>query len=226
MDTFREIFDAMNSRIRSPIFGSIAIASAIANWKPLFYLAFAKVPVADRFSFVDEHATFWLGFFWPVVLGFAFAMASPWVALFSAWAAEEPTKRRKIRQTKSADKILTEKLKLEKTRIQFMATEEEAIIDAAKRDEKVKEISDPEIRGDLQRQIDELRESTRREISKAAPKRPEIDPKQTALEDTLRILREEREASIKAEDNYRTKQLNDRIDLIIGQLSNFKSTLG
>ncbi|MEZ5893067.1 MAG: hypothetical protein R3C58_07980 [Parvularculaceae bacterium] len=160
MDSIREIFDALHARIRSPIFGSIAVFFAILNWKALFFLAFANATASDRIQFFDDHTTYWSTLIFPILGGIAFAIASPWIALFSAWAAEEPTTRRKIRQTKSIDKILTEKMRLEKTRIQFLANEESALIEAAKRDEEVKEIADPSIRDELRREIQALREDT------------------------------------------------------------------
>lgn len=157
MDSLREIFDAMNSRIRSPIFGSIAVMFIIFNWKPLFYLAFAHKPAEEKFQFFDANVTLISGLVAPIALGVLFAIASPWIALFSAWLAEAPTTRRKLRQTKSTDKILTEKLRLDQTRNQLLASEERALIDAAKRDEEVKEIEDPEIRDELKREIEQLR---------------------------------------------------------------------
>jgi len=157
MDSFKEIFDALNSRVRSPIFGSISIAFIVFNWKALFFLTFANTTASERIHFFDDHTTLWSTLFLPIAIGLAFAIASPWIALFSTWAAEEPTMRRKIRQTKSSDKVLTEKLRLEQTRIQFLATEEKALIEAAKRDEEVQDIRDDNIRENLQKQIDEVR---------------------------------------------------------------------
>lgn len=232
MDSLREIFDAMNSRIRSPIFGSIAVMFIIFNWKPLFYLAFAHKPAEEKFQFFDANVTLISGLVAPIALGVLFAIASPWIALFSAWLAEAPTTRRKLRQTKSTDKILTEKLRLDQTRNQLLASEERALIDAAKRDEEVKEIEDPEIRDELKREIEQLRiassnaeanlsnfisnnATTERELSKYQRNMGQIQELLAALERTqfeLKDMNEIRETTLRANDSTDTELIDDAIE--------------
>ncbi|WDI32274.1 hypothetical protein PUV54_03595 [Hyphococcus flavus] len=91
-----------------------------------------------------------------------FAVIAPWISLFSAFVAEIPTTQRKLRNTRTTDRILTEKLRLEQTRSQFLASEEQALIDAAKRDEQVDEIEDFKTRQLLQEQIETLRSEAQR----------------------------------------------------------------
>ena len=210
MESLKEIFDAMNSRVRSPIFGSIAIAFLVINWKPIYYLLFANESVEIRFEFFDANTTLLTTVFWPPVIGIAFAVASSWIAFFSAWIAETPTTKRKLLQTKSADRVLTEKLRLEQTRKKFLAAEEKALIEEAKRDEEVQEIKDPTAREQLEERLDQMR----RNMLENGVQIPSLE----ALKTKIEILQKER-------NSYRNRGMLDQAEEIDIQIKDILSNM-
>lgn len=158
MDSIREIFDAISNRIRSPVFGSIAIMFLIINWKPTFYLLFSDVSARSKFIFFDANTTTTSLLAKPVLLGIAFAVVAPWIAYVSSRIAEHPIKLRKLRQITVANETLTAKLTLEQKRNELIEKTAATLTEAAtKRDEEFQKIEDPKIKADLQTQIDELR---------------------------------------------------------------------
>jgi hypothetical protein len=86
------------------------------------------------------------------------ALASPWVRWFFVWAAEFPTTRISLVQAKSESSILQRKAELAAARESLKAVQEESLIAAAERDQKILSIDDRQVREKLQAQIDELRE--------------------------------------------------------------------
>lgn len=215
MDSIKEIFDALNSRIRSPIFGSIALAFIAINWKSLYFLVFANTTATARIAYFETHTSFWSAIVFPIVIGTLFAIATPWIALFSTWVAERPTIRRKIRQAQAAENLLRNKLHFEQAREAFQSQQEGAKIEAAKRDEKVREISDPEIRADLQRQIDELRDKAGPDNTSIEnsidPEAVDRNKKIENINETIKSLQEEQEFCRGTENWDRVQEIDQEI---------------
>jgi len=216
MDGIREILDALNARIRSPIFGSIAIMFAVINWKPLFYLLFAEKAVAEKFTFFDANTCAWSIFVFPIVLGIIFAFAAPWIAYLSSRIAEAPTTMRKLLQTNAADKILTEKLTLEQKRNVLVAESAAMLTEAAaKRDEDAQKIDDPKIREDLQKQIDDLRKVAVTHTTPDENTASEIKQ----LESFLKMYRDERELAQKNNDQAKMEALDSLISQALEKIA-------
>ena len=218
MDSIKEIFDALNSRIRSPIFGSIALAFAAINWKALYFLIFANTTATARLEYFESNTSFWTAIFWPICAGLIFALASPWIALFSTWAAEIPTTRRKIRHARSAETLLREKYTLEQARLALREQQEDARIEAAIRDEKIKKISDPDIRGDLQREIEKFRHNSTiseevSSIQNSNDADTKLEQQLSLIDRTIQSYKEEQEFA-ESNDNWdRQKQLENLITI-------------
>jgi len=225
MDGIKEILDALNTRIRSPIFGSIAIAFIFTNWKSLFYLAFSNTTVSAKFFYFDANTTVWSLIVIPMVIGLALAIASPWIALFSSQIAEFPTSKRKLLQVDSVHKSLLRKQELEQTRKQILAETEFHLIQAAKRDEAVQKIGDPKIREGLQKQIDDLREASLTQMPPDENIASEIffREKIKQLESQLKMYRDEREFAHKSNNYARMESLDDMIDQTLKKLEKLQT---
>ena len=190
----------------------------ILNWKALYFLTFANTTVTARIQYFDEHTSWLSTLVGPVLFGILFAAASPWIALFSTWLAEEPIVRRKIRQARSAERFLTMKFELEQARLAFQAQQEEAKIESARRDQKVQEITDPKIREDLQQQIDELRQMT---LVQSPPELGRQLTETELSESKLKFLREQREY---ANNNNKWDLMEDLDELIHAEIKKLASS--
>jgi len=79
----REIFEALGSRIKSPLFGYAAIAFVAINWRSLFYLMAAKVTAVERIKYFENNTTFYSLILLPIVFATIGAIIYPWInALF------------------------------------------------------------------------------------------------------------------------------------------------
>lgn len=97
-DFLKEIFDAANSRIRSPFVGSIILVFLTLNWKPVFYLLFADKPARTRFLYFEANTSDASLYWTPIAGGVVLAFLMPWLRLFGAWIASVPTRRLRNRQ--------------------------------------------------------------------------------------------------------------------------------
>ncbi|MGB0901694.1 hypothetical protein [Halocynthiibacter sp.] len=112
-DFFKELLEDMRQRIRSPFIGSIIFAFVAINWRALFFLFFADVPVVDRISYYDDHTTFCWSYAFPVGLGIAVAVLMPWLKYYGAWIAKRPATKLYELQTAEARRRRTEHSKFE-----------------------------------------------------------------------------------------------------------------
>jgi hypothetical protein len=55
MDSIKEIFEALNQRIKPPIWGYIFFAFVGVNWKALYYLSFSGKPALMKFNYFDAN---------------------------------------------------------------------------------------------------------------------------------------------------------------------------
>lgn len=164
MDSIKEIFDIMGQRIKSPVWGFIALAFIALNWQPLYFVLFSGEPAAEKFDFFDKN-TDWISIYLrPLMFGTAFAVLSPRVSNWFIKLTVEPTNEKRMREVEEAHKISREKNRLstereneQKIHRQKLANDEQELIDQAKRDVEIDQLPDG-VKGELQSQIDELRE--------------------------------------------------------------------
>ena len=157
MNEIKEIFESINSRIRSPYFGFFILYSIGLNWKAWLLLMFEKSSISERILCFDEHTSFATIIIIPLLLGFLTALITPWLKLFFIWAASIPVTKRNLLQARSESEILEEKSRLERARASLLGTEEESLIAKAERDVKISSIEDAEAREKLEKEIEELR---------------------------------------------------------------------
>lgn len=151
IDFLKDSTEAWLQRIRSPIIGSVGLAFVALNWKALWYLVFADRPVAVKFHFIEMNTTWLSLYLWPILIGLAIAIASPWIKLGGSYIATNPTRRLRRLQSSEAshqrriqltDSIAEEELKakLEEATAKTEAEREKRAIDAAKRIEAASSI--------------------------------------------------------------------------------------
>jgi hypothetical protein len=172
LDFIKDSTEAWLQRIRSPIIGSIALAFVACNWKPIWYLLFADQTVTRKFIYFDMNTSAWWLYFWPIVIGLAIALASPWIKLVGSWVAANPT--RKLRNFQSseasqhrilrlADLTKEEEMKadFEEARAATIAKRETRTIEAAKRLDEASKVDD----GSAKEEIIKERETSENAMS-------------------------------------------------------------
>ncbi|NDW53286.1 hypothetical protein [Aliiroseovarius sp. PrR006] len=168
-DFLKDVFDAAQSRIRSPFIGSIVIVFLAINWQPLFYLLFADKPVRARFLYFEANTDNWSLYVYPPILGFLVAFAAPWLKLLGAWIASRPV--RLLRNLQHHEEIereihaLEQSARLADARAKQEKAEETRIIEAAERQIRASETGDDMLVEEIKRkqatQEDKLSEIVR-----------------------------------------------------------------
>lgn len=152
MDWLKDIYDAYNQRIKSPIIGSVFLAFIACNWQPIFFVIFADVSVEDRFQYWERVTSDSTLIFIPVALGTAFAISVPFISFISAAIVVGPTNElRKLVERSSHEVALTKaehQQELEEKR-------EELIASKLRQERELGLVEDEETRQEIKREIDE-----------------------------------------------------------------------
>lgn len=80
-DFFAQSLQAFQERMRTPWIGSILIAFLLWNWQPLLFLLASDTALLTRFTYFEIHTGWCSLFVGPVIAGFLFAAAKPWISL-------------------------------------------------------------------------------------------------------------------------------------------------
>lgn len=152
----KEVFEAAEERIKSPILGSIVITFILFNWKAVYFLIFSGELARMKFNYFDDSTTLW-SIYLPIPIGIAAALLAPRISYIGAQLVQEPILNKRILQIESAHKVLLEKQKLAETRSKLAETQERELISQARRDMEVEEFGDERVRANVQNKIDDLR---------------------------------------------------------------------
>ena len=168
----KEIIEAFNARIRSPVFGYFVLALLVINWKPLFFLLVDDTPVSTRIELFEKLTNITSLLVLPIAIGAIAAIVSPWVNYVFLRLCRKPTDLRNAIQAESEHKLLLKKKELEEARSLVLAAKERDLISRAKRDEEIGSLADEGARIELQKQIDQLRKEldSRGDIDKPFPR--------------------------------------------------------
>lgn len=142
---FKQFFDAWGDRIRSPFFGSIAIAFIAVNWKVLFYVFFADRPIRARILYFEANADLVSLVVLPLAIGVSAAIFLPWASFISALLARWPKSLlHNIQFTEATRRRIAEyekRAEEEGAMASFEAAKETRKINAAKRLEEANSVS-------------------------------------------------------------------------------------
>ncbi|AWX99230.1 hypothetical protein A8139_03840 [Marinomonas primoryensis] len=157
----KDIFDAIDSRIKSPVFGYFLLSMIAFNWKPIFFLIFDDGSVVDRITYFDEHTNFLTLFLYPIGSTFLYILCYPWIQYASIWISSKPTHLKITQNLKAEHNKILEQKRLEDSRNELNKSLEQGIIDQAKRDQKLtEEFKDDESREKVQSEINSMRAKT------------------------------------------------------------------
>lgn len=153
----KDVLEAIDSRIKSPIFGYFVIALLFINWESFFFLLIDKGSAEARILYFHENTNRYSLIYIPALIAGIYAVAYPWITYFFMFLSSKPTELKSTLQLQSEHKLLSTKQELEQMRNAILSTEENELIDRATRDEKLSKIEDEAIRKKLQSEIEQLR---------------------------------------------------------------------
>ena len=172
----KEIFETLNTRIKSPIFGYFVFAWLALNWAQLFELVLEDRSAVDRVTTFKQQTSFVGLFVLPSIVSFGLALTYPWVNYLFLKLCQKPTDLRNTLQAESENTLLLKKLEYENARQELMLSKETNLIEQAKRDQEIRSIQDNEVREKLQNQIDELRDKFGKNNSLSIKDLPRLEP--------------------------------------------------
>lgn len=153
----KDLVDAVSSRVKSPYFGYAVFASIALNWPEYFLLTFAEEHARQRLLEFDNATNSWYLLVLPLLIGFAIAFASPWIRLFYDWVSKKPLEMHDFMRLEAQNKITIKEAELEQARNELFAVKESELIERAKRDEEISNITDEETKEKLSQDIEQLR---------------------------------------------------------------------
>jgi hypothetical protein len=145
IDYFKELVSAANSRVRSPVLGSIVLVFLALNWKEFFYVFFAETSVQVRLSYLEVNTDLWSLFYLPLLVGTTLAVLYPWINLSSSQLAKLPLRALKrmqgdedhLRQIHSLENATL----IEQAKAEFEDENDRRLLAAAERLKEAEDIS-------------------------------------------------------------------------------------
>lgn len=156
----KEILEAFGTRIRSPFFGYFALSFFSLNWKAIFILTMSDKIINVRIVEFEKLTSVYSLLWYPIALAILISIVYPWIQYFFLFLASKPTNLKNILQSKSEHILLIEKKKFEQERLRLLSIQEEAVIDQVKRDKIVEEIEDEDIKDNVKKKLESLREES------------------------------------------------------------------
>jgi len=190
MKEIKEIFEALGTRLKSPLFGYSFLAFIAANWKPIFYLFVSSENPAVRIAFFEKNTSNFTLFAVPICFAICMAIFYPWISLLFLFLARFPTDYKNHLQVISEHKLLLKRQQMEELRARGLSSREKELIERAKRDQEIRSIEDAKIRQDLQQELNQLRKQNN-SLSHSTNSDDERVAKLTSLIDTYRTLADE-----------------------------------
>lgn len=123
-------------------------------------LLFSDLPAEERLINF-EAATKWYEFtILPIVIGIILALIAPWITYAGSWLAEVPTQKTREIQSRSRHQIKIDQLQYEIQLDELKAEREMAAIEAGKRKAEIERIEDDDIREEVSKEVDAIRQPT------------------------------------------------------------------
>ena len=158
----KDIYEAIESRIKSPIFGYFILSMVAFNWQAFFFLLLDNGSVTSRLAYFDEHTKLSTLIIYPILLASFYSILYPWVQYFFILCSSKPSRLKTTQNLKAEHQKLVEQQKLAKERTELEKALEDEIIDRAKRDQKLtEEIEDDQTREKVKSEIKEIRQNNK-----------------------------------------------------------------
>lgn len=152
-----DVLDAVSARIKAPWFGYSILAFIGLNWRGIFLLTTTEGAPHMRLAAFDAVTSQWSLVVFPLLAGLFVALTAPWIRFAFGFASRRPFELIDNIHLMAEHKRTLLKTELEQSRAAFFAAKEEEIIERAKRDEQVDDISSDEIRFRVKTELDEIR---------------------------------------------------------------------
>jgi hypothetical protein len=152
----KDIFEAIDSRIKSPVFGYFILSMLALNWQPIFFLLFDDGSVIDRIAYFDEHTSAETLFVLPLI----FTALYPWLQYAFTWINSKPHELKRGLHNTAEHTDIMKKQKLAQERKEYEETLVSGVIERAKTDQQVtEEFEDKETREKVQSEIESIRQN-------------------------------------------------------------------
>ena len=133
----KELYESLTDRLHTPIISSVLISSLLWNWRAFFYLLVANKSVPERLEKFDQLTSAITLIIIPVIIGSLLAATMPWLKVVGASLSQKPLEIIKQKQLDSEERAILHREKLIAARRKLAASQEEEIIEQAKRDENL-----------------------------------------------------------------------------------------
>jgi len=157
MGDIKEIFEAMVTRARSPLFGYFSLSFMATNWKAIFYLLFSDVEVINRIEYFEANTGITSLLWIPLGISIVAALLYPWIQYGFIYVTSFPNNRRNEINARSESNLLLVKIDLENKRNELVRQKEKQVIEQAKIDESIEGISSDEARKKAKEKIQSIR---------------------------------------------------------------------
>ena len=146
-----------NSRIKSPYFGYAVLAFFALNWRGIFLLVVSTGSPAERLQLFDAETSFWSLAVLPLIVGALVAASTHWLRYLFLLVARKPLELIDNSNLEADHRKFIRQAELEQVRTDLAAKRESELIDRAKRDESIAEISDESKKKELEEEIKKIR---------------------------------------------------------------------
>lgn len=153
----KDLFEAINTRIKEPYWGFLVLSFLAFNWKGLFLLCFSIGTAQQKIALFEAETNFWSLIVFPVVTALFILLITPWLKVLFGWMSRLAYEKLNSQELDREHKYLAEKNKLEKERAKELANKENELIDQAKRDVDIENIENENVKDSLKREIEQLR---------------------------------------------------------------------
>ncbi|OPX54398.1 hypothetical protein SAMN02745127_02821 [Oceanospirillum multiglobuliferum] len=164
----KDVVDAINSRIKSPYFGYAVLAFFALNWRGIFLLAVSTGSPAERLQLFDTETSFWSLAILPLIIGALVAASTHWLRYLFLLVAKKPLGLIENSNLEAEHRKFIRQAELEQVRADLAAQRESELIDRAKRDESIAEISDESKKKELEEEIKKIRNERDVKLSEKA----------------------------------------------------------
>ena len=168
-DFFAQSLQSFQERMRTPWIGSILIAFLLWNWQPLLFLVASDTALVTRFTYFESHTGWCSLFVGPVIAGFLFAAAKPWISLVMDWLGAKAIHRSRLLADRLAEDRSSKRLDLRAELLKKKDGIANEIVDhAIERKTKIEEAQlDEDEKEQVQQDLDALQ---------TTPEEEDVDP--------------------------------------------------
>jgi len=155
----KEVFTAINDRLKTPYYGYALLAFLALNWRAIFVLFVFKGNAAERLAAFDSNTSFVKLLIMPLLIGLFVSLINPWLKVLFSWIEKKP---RQIYANTISDEEhnkLKYQIKLKIERDALEKVEEDKLISRAKRDSEIESIENESVKQKLKSEIEEVRSS-------------------------------------------------------------------